>query len=117
MHKYDNIVDGIVAMIGIIQEDYAKWNPIDLKDETRNKMVKTFNEGIRIDHGSKFIRIWTGTSSHSFIAMRDFTTKEGKTFKKGDILKCATWRAPALNFRRGNVLEGDFHGVRWTGAQ
>lgn len=117
MTKYDNIVDGLVAMIGIIQEDYAKLRGPFISDETSTKMIKKFNEEIHFDKGSKFIRIWTGTSCHSFLAMYDFTTSDGKSFRKGDILKCASWKAPALNFPRGNVLDGDFSRVRWTGAQ
>jgi hypothetical protein len=36
--------------------------------------------------------------------------------KEGDILKCASWKAPALNFIRGNILEGNYGNCRWTGA-
>ena len=33
-------------------------------------------------------------------------------FKQGDILKSATWRGPARNFKRGNVLTGDYKNIR-----
>ena len=36
------------------------------------------------------------------------------TFKKGDVLKAASWAAPALNQPRGNVLEGNYP-MQWTG--
>jgi len=32
----------------------------------------------------------------------------------GDILKPASWRAPAKNSARGNVLEGGY-AIQWTG--
>jgi hypothetical protein len=37
-------------------------------------------------------------------------------FKLGDILKSASWKAPARNFERGNVLTGDFVGIDCYGA-
>jgi hypothetical protein len=40
---------------------------------------------------------------------------DGK-FKRGDILKAASWKAPAKNFSRGNVLTGTLNRITWTGA-
>ena len=37
-------------------------------------------------------------------------------FMRGDILKAATWKAPARNFARGNILNGNWGKVRWEGA-
>jgi hypothetical protein len=36
-------------------------------------------------------------------------------FKKGTILKAASWAAPAKNYGRGNILDGNYD-VRWTGV-
>ncbi len=44
-------------------------------------------------------------------------TDTDKKFRKGDILKAASWAAPARNKARGNILEGDFSWVRWTGPE
>jgi hypothetical protein len=49
-------------------------------------------------------------SSHSWIMLGD-----DKQFKHGDILKSASWKAPARNFARGNILEGNFSNIRWAG--
>ena len=38
----------------------------------------------------------------------------GQIFKMGDILKASSWRAPAKNRARGNVLEADYS-IQWTG--
>ena len=54
---------------------------------------------------------WGSKSVHSFVVKQD-----GPKFKAGDILKAASFKAPALNFARGNVLTGDFSRIRWTGA-
>ena len=41
-------------------------------------------------------------------------TDNDKKFKKGDILKCAGYSAPARNAARGNVLDGGYN-INWTG--
>ena len=74
-------------------------------------MVARFFESCRLDEGSKYIKVVCNGSAHSFIVKND-----GPMFNRGDILKAASWRAPALNFARGNVLTGDFKGISWTGA-
>jgi hypothetical protein len=50
-------------------------------------------------------------SSHSWIMMDD-----DKKFKRGDILKSATWRGPARNFGRGNIIFGGYHHIKWAGV-
>jgi len=64
--------------------------------------------------GSTYIKMistnWGSTSVHSFIVNKD-TPK----FKVGDILKAASWKAPATNFSRGSIFNLDTVPVRWTG--
>ena len=58
----------------------------------------------------KYIKIISNRSAWGFIV----NTDDDKLFKKGDLLKCAGYAAPARNKARGNVLEGGF-AIRWTG--
>lgn len=100
---------GLDRYITAIKADYAGYSPMS---EIRAEMIKEFDAAIRYEIHRKFIKVITGphTSVHSFVMLAD----DGK-FKRGDILKAASWRGPAKNFARGNVL-GALKNVRWTGA-
>lgn len=100
-----------------IRNDYRSWQSkckvgtglaIDLK--IRDKMTEEFCESISFKEGGKYIKVIRDSSVHSFIVKED-----GGKFKKGDILKAASWNAPARNFARGNILKGGYK-VSWTGA-
>jgi hypothetical protein len=60
---------------------------------------------VEMQPGRNYVRIvsrdgnGSGGHVHSFVVM-----KETKGFKVGDILKAATFKAPALNFARGNIF-------------
>jgi len=70
-------------------------------------------------HGRKYIHVIMThgqisgyqRSSHSWIMIND-----DKKFKQGDILKSASWKAPARNFSRGNVLCGGYQHIKWAGV-
>jgi hypothetical protein len=76
---------------------------------------------VEFDIGSKFIKVIVGhtndtsRSSHSFIVIGEYKGKKN-TFKHGDILKSASWRAPAKNFSRGNIMENSYGSISWAGA-
>ena len=93
----------------IIKKDYVSFlTPVS---KFRQEMIDKFNANIRYEVGSKYIKVITGSSVHSFI-VRNKTDK----FKPGDILKAASWKAPAKNFARGNIFDKTFDRIRWTGA-
>ena len=96
------IFEGIGKMIDAMVVDYSKGN-------TNERMFNEYKDGFKSIVGQKFIKITNGNGVKAFIVKQD----NGK-FKMGDILKPASWRAPAKNSARGNVLEGGY-AIQWTG--
>lgn len=93
----------IAAFLFDIHDDYDRHFPVGKKPSQPE---------IYAEVGSVYIRVVRGGSVHSFIVRKD----NGK-FKAGDILKSASWRAPAKNYVRGNIFTGYASGAcRWTGA-
>ena len=105
-----DLLSALDRYVAHVKADYAGWGE---RTAIREEMIREFNASVRYEIHRKFIKVITGpqTGVHSFIMLAD----DGK-FKRGDILKAASWRAPAKNFARGNVLEGTLNRVRWTGA-
>lgn len=91
-----------------IRGDYCGWN----KNETAvgADMREKFIKSVRYEVGSKYIKVISGTSVHSFIVLTP-----GK-FAVGSVLKAASWAAPATNFVRANIFDGNFMRITWTGA-
>ena len=94
--------------------DYLEANPI-----VKNFLVKVNAERkeyyekadmpnqykpVVVEVGNKFIRIWHGSSCWGFISRVDGDLK-GAPIKKGDLLKCASWKSPAKH-ARGNIMDG-----------
>ena len=105
-----------------IGEDYENWtlgsrallSADNIEKRIRENGVVEFKNGISHKCGSKYIKVTKKlgdqTSVHSFIV----NTHDDKKFNYGDILKAASWKAPARNFSRGNIFEE--YKVKWTGA-
>jgi hypothetical protein len=91
--------------------DYKAFWPDWQTDKHKKEMIDEFIRDLRYEVGSKYIKVVKRDSVHSFIVRND----TGK-FKAGDILKAASWKAPATNFVRGNLFEKTFDRVRWTGV-
>ena len=103
-------------MRGNTQKDleYLNTNPIvydfvvkvnkDIEEHYAIHLTGLQPELLQVDVGRKFIRLWKGTSCWGFISRVDDTLK-GAPIKKGDLLKPATWKAPAKH-ARGNIIDG-----------
>jgi hypothetical protein len=86
-------------------------NESDLTEFNR-KMISEFNNSLSYTDGKKYIKIIRENSVWGFI-VKDSDDK----FKRGDILKAASFAAPAKNKARGNIIDQDFSWVRWTGPE
>lgn len=80
-----------------------------ISEKVALQQIEQFNQNLRISEGKQYVKVISGTGVHSFIVKED-----GPKFKKGDILKAASWNAPAKNSARGNIF-GTYQ-IRWTGA-
>jgi hypothetical protein len=99
MGIYNELDLGIQEYVKHLADDYAKngYN----------------NKEFYYEIGRKYVHVIMSDnqrSSHSWIMMND-----DKKFRRGDILKSASWKAPARNFARGNVLTGAYKQIRWCG--
>ena len=70
---------------------------------------------VEAKQGKKFVKVLS--LSHGSRSVHTFVCKVAHDkWKEGDILKAASFNAPAKNFARGNIFDGNFENVTWTGA-
>ena len=107
----NNVLSGIAVMMQGAKDDYIKMSTSGGKELTgySKEQVDNWENSFRVETGKKYIRVVKENGVFCFIVRED----SGK-FKKGDILKAAGYRAPALNSARGNVLTGNYP-IQWTG--
>ena len=97
--SFDEAMDNLLLQI---QVNYDQWG----------NNGKTLD--LSLKPGRKFIKVVEGTRVWGFIAKVDGVHK-GVPMKKGDILKAATWRAPAKH-SRGSIFDSEMHkSFSWTG--
>ena len=81
-------------------------------DPDDQRKVLDFAEGLTFEEGRKYIKVVKTLGTQQMVwgfIMKD----DDKKFKKGDILKAASWASPTRNKARGNIFED--YDVRWTG--
>jgi len=69
---------------------------------------------LTIERGNRYMKIVAAHGMRGTDGQRSVWGFVDKT--NGDILKAATWRAPAKNFARGNIYRDDNKPFSWTGV-
>lgn len=109
------VINEIIVMRTMNQKslDYLKGNPkvaefLTKVNEQRKEYYKNMssksNTDLVMEVGNKFLKFWDGSTCWGFISRVDGDLK-GAPIKKGDLLKPASWKAPAKH-ARGNILDG-----------
>ncbi len=79
-----------------------------LDEEYFQGLINEYAEKFVISPGRKYVKLISNRSVWGFVVKKD-----SDKFKRGDILKAASWNAPATNKARGNIFEE--YSVAWTG--
>ena len=107
----DNAINELFKHIG---DDYLRVRSrseyFDPKD------VEEFFNNLHVEEGRKYLKIVKQLGNQKMV-WGFIVKKDDKKFRAGDILKAASWSAPARNKARGNILDDDFSWVRWTGPE
>lgn len=108
--------EGIQKAVDAMQQSYVKLYEARADDNAHRRQyaaeqVEKFIKTTRIETGRNYTKVTADGSVKFFIV-----NKPTKGFKVGDVLKAASWRAPATNFARGNVCDGKFD-ITWTGVR
>jgi len=103
-----SVLAGISKMKSAMIKDFKLFMP-PTKSDIRAKMNEEYVNSFEVKYGRKYIKILSNHGAIAFIVGTD----EDKKFKKGDILKAASYAAPARNGAWGNVLDGNYS-INWT---
>ena len=97
--SFDDAMDNLLLNIQVAYDNWIdNGKTLDLKLKPGRKFIKVVEDN----------RVW------GFIAKVDGVHK-GLPMLKGDILKAATWRAPAKH-SRGSIFDSEMHkSFSWTG--
>jgi len=102
----------INQLFDAIGRDFSDWNARGGRTDKdfHGEMV----DMLTVEEGSKYLKI---VKTDSQVSVWGFIVKQdGPKFKAGDILKAASWKKPARNKARGNILDGGYS-IRWTGPE
>ena len=113
----ESVEAGVEAMLEHMRDDYIAWSGKGSgSSKIRTDMENDYADNLRYTVGSKYIKVINSAHNSNCVEAFVVNTESDKKFALGDILKPAGWKGPTRNFARGNILENDFRGVRWTGC-
>lgn len=98
-----------------IKADYIKWWGAKASEPHVQEMIANFT--VTFEPGSSYIKVVKANADGSQAGVHSFIVNKAAKFPLGAILKSASWKAPATNFSRGNLLDRKtWDRVSWTGA-
>ena len=119
--KHKEVTTGMTNLMNHMSNDYNSWSRSGTEKRTdvakiKVEMEKEYAEGLDYEINKKYIKVTSSTRSNKSVCCFVVITETDKKFRFGDILKPAGYGTPVRNFSRGNILENDFRGLRWTGC-
>lgn len=89
-----------------IKEQIQSWVATEAQSSINNYYTSSLPSlrvpELSVKFGQKYAQVWKGHSIWAFVALTD---EPAKAQRVGDLLKPASWRAPAKH-SRGNILTG-----------
>ena len=109
----NDMVVGLDKLSAKINADFCKFmsSSVPTSNGYAEERITKFNSQLQFKIGKKYIKFTSGRSVWGFVVLQD-----DDKFFRGDILKPAGASAPARNFARGNILNGQFGSIQWMGA-
>jgi hypothetical protein len=102
----------IAKYVAHVRQDFVDWMVASkCGADWVEKSLKEFDERVEISEGKKYIRVVIRGTVSCFIVK-----EAGGKFRQGDVLKAAGFNAPAKNFARANIFDGNYMNIKWTGA-
>jgi len=104
MNVSNELATALIGLKDVIVADYARF--LKEIDGSKDKF------GVEFDEGKKYVKV-VSISGGGSRSVHCFVEKAN-----GNILRAASWKAPARNFVRGNVFDqaSYINRVRWTGV-
>ncbi|MFA6198821.1 MAG: hypothetical protein WC679_00190 [Bacteroidales bacterium] len=103
----DEFKQAMDKFLGLVIKSYEEFG--FRNGDQKNEFVEKFKKELTYKDSKLYVKVSSNGSAYAFVVKED-----GAKFKKGDILKPASWNAPAKNFARGNIF-ADGYKVNWAG--
>lgn len=115
MAKMNVPLEFLTDYANYVKTDYIKWWGKRGAEEHVQQMIDDFT--ITFEPGSSYIKVVKSNRDGTQCSVHSFIVNKAKKFPLGAILKAASFKAPATNFSRGNLLNRQtWDRVRWTGV-